>query len=84
MTKNIFNNIFFKNNQNKIDSSDPISGLTMKTCTDSCLLTMQAEILKIDKNQSLGHSVEQVFQAVIPQLNEQLDDLHEHIEQVNL
>ena len=66
-----------------LDQCIKMLGMTMKSCTDSCLVTMQNEIVKINKNQSLTHSVEQVFQAVIPQLNEQLDDLHEHIEQVN-
>merc|ERR1719220_2861295 len=53
----------------------------MKSCTDACLVALHAELHKVGKGQSLTHAVEQVFQAVIPQLNEQLDDLHEHIEQ---
>ena len=58
-------------------------GLHLKTCCDSCLSKMQLELMKLGKqNSNLSQAVDLVFQSFIPQLNEKLDDLHEHIEQM--
>ena len=44
---------------------------------------MFSEVQKFSKQSNqLVQAVDIVFQSFIPPLNEQLDDLHEHIEQV--
>ena len=44
---------------------------------------MSIELSKLAKQGSnLSQAVDLVFQSFIPQLNEKLDDLHEHIEQM--
>ena len=58
-------------------------GLHLKTCCDLCLSKMSIELGKLAKQGSnLAQAVDLVFQSFIPQLNEKLDDLHEHIEQM--
>ena len=45
---------------------------------------MFSEVQKFSKQSNqLVQAVDIVFQSFIPPLNEQLDDLHEHIEQVS-